>query len=73
MAPWAQSEIWSYQAEPALRVTNATGEVPVDPGQVNVPGEWQQLPAFSLVPGQALAIEERSRGMSDQESNRLLR
>lgn len=70
-APWAQSEVWSYQADPSLRVTNATGKAPVDPGQVNVPGAWQQLPAFSLVPGQALEIEERSRGMSNQESNRL--
>ncbi len=69
--PWAPGEIWSYQADPALRVTNATGEVPVDPGQVSVPAQWQQLPAFSLAPGQALVIEERSRGRSDQESNRL--
>jgi len=34
------SEIWSYQSNDRLRVTAAEGLPPVDPEQVQVPGEW---------------------------------
>ncbi len=56
-------EIWSYRSNPELRVTAAAGAEPVDPGVTQVPAEWQSLPAFRLVPGQSLTINERSRGM----------
>lgn len=69
--PWAESEIWSYLADPRLRVSNPTAAVAVDPGQVEVPDQWRLFPAFSLAPGEALAIEERSRGMSEQDKSRL--
>ncbi|MDX2438516.1 MAG: hypothetical protein QNL88_15900 [Acidobacteriota bacterium] len=69
-SPWPEREIWSYQAVPRLRITGASGGVAVDPSQVDVPQEWNQLPAFSLGAGETLAIEERSRGMAD-DSNRL--
>lgn len=55
-------EIWSYQSNDGLRVTAVDGANPVDPLQVNVPDEWQQLPAFSLQQGGALTLDERSRG-----------
>ena len=69
--PWAKTEIWSYQDNPRLRVTNATSASPVDPAQVDVPGPWRAYPAFSLSPGQALNIEERGRGISADRSNQL--
>jgi hypothetical protein len=56
------SEIWSYQSNDRLRVTSVDGANPVDPAQVNVPGEWRQLPAFRLQAGDALTLSERSRG-----------
>ena len=55
-------EIWSYQSNDGLRVTAVDGANPVDPAQVNVPGEWQGLPAFRLQQGEALTLDERSRG-----------
>ncbi len=69
--PWAASEIWSYSDAPRLRVTSARGNEPVDPQQVEVPGGWQTFPAFQMVPGSTLMIEERGRGASVQQTNRL--
>lgn len=43
----------------------------VDPKQSGVPPQWHQLPAFVMNPGSALIIEERSRGIAADESNRL--
>ena len=57
------SEIWSYRSNDLLRVTAAEGLPPVDPGQANVPGGWQQLPAFRATVGGTLTIIERSRGL----------
>lgn len=57
------SEIWSYQSSDRLRVTVAEGLPPVDPDQVAVPGDWHELPAFRIEPGQTFTITERSRGM----------
>lgn len=70
-APWPQQEIWSYEAAPRLRVTVAGGVVQVDPRQAEVPAEWMSLPAFALGNSAKLAVEERSRGLAPDESNRL--
>ncbi len=56
-------EVWSYRANDRLRVTAAEGLPPVDPAQVNVPGRWQNLPAFRVGAGDTLGITERSRGV----------
>ncbi|HZT56966.1 MAG TPA: hypothetical protein VFA35_12130, partial [Burkholderiaceae bacterium] len=70
-APWPKQEIWSYEAAPRLRVTNAVAAVSVDPQQAQVPAQWQGLPAFALGDGEKIAIEERSRGLAPGEANRL--
>jgi len=57
------NEIWSYRSNDRLRVTAAEGLIPVDPLQAQVPGNWQQLPAFRITAGQTLEITERSRGI----------
>ena len=57
------SEIWSYQSNERLRVTAAEGLPPVDPQQVQVPGSWENFPAFRVDPGATFAITERSRGV----------
>ena len=57
------SEIWSYQSNDRLRVTAAEGLPPVDPAQVEVPGNWQSFPAFRVDAGASFAITERSRGV----------
>ena len=57
------SEIWSYQSNDRLRVTAAEGPTPVDPAQVEVPGNWQAFPAFRVDADGSLFISERSRGI----------
>ncbi len=69
--PWPTQEIWSYAADPQLRVTVAEGSAPVDPGQADVPPEWRDLPAFILGQGDRLAVAERSRGVAADERNQL--
>jgi hypothetical protein len=56
-----------------LRVSVASGGVQVDPRQAEVPGDagWDALPAFALGDGDALAIEQRSRGLDPSAQNRL--
>lgn len=58
-----RNEIWSYQSNDRLRVTSVEGLPPVDPTQVRVPAQWQELPAFRIEAGETLSISERSRGM----------
>jgi len=57
------TEIWSYQSNDRLRVTAAEGLPPVDPVQVEVPGNWQSYPSFRVDDGASLLITERSRGV----------
>ena len=69
-----QQEVWSYEADPLLRITAITpggGALAVDPKQAGVPPEWQRLPAFAMSAPAQLAIEERSRGLAADETNRL--
>jgi hypothetical protein len=70
-APWPKQEIWSYEAQPHLRMTAVSSTVQVDPRQAEVPQDWQTLPAFALADGAKLALEERSRGLAADEANRL--
>ena len=68
---WVRQEIWSYEATPALRVTGVSGAVQVDPRQADVPPGWLGLPAYALADGDALVIDQRSRGAESEVANRL--
>lgn len=57
------NEIWSFRSNDRLRVTAAEGPSPVDPQRVQVPDGWSELPAFRIVKGESLLINERSRGL----------
>ncbi|HVF34403.1 MAG TPA: hypothetical protein VND91_03710, partial [Candidatus Saccharimonadia bacterium] len=70
-APWPVDEVWSYADNARLRVTSASAARGIDPVQAGVPDDWAQLPAFLLAGGEKLVLEERSRGMSPQDQNRL--
>lgn len=70
-APWPEQEVWSFEAQSWLRVSGASGEQPIDPAQAGVPEAWRGLPAFALAPDAALAVDERSRGLSGEDANRL--
>jgi len=67
------NEIWSYRSNDRLRVTAAEGLAPIDPVQAQVPGNWQQLPAFRITAGQTFEITERSRGIVAADNELSLR
>ena len=67
-------EVWSYEAVPSLRTAAVVPEgdaMAVDPKQAGVPSPWHALPAFAMSESSGLAMEERSRGLSMDEANRL--
>lgn len=66
-------EIWSYRSNDQLRVTAVEGLPPVDPSQVEVPGEWQSLPAFRMDADATFSVTERSRGIVSAKNELTLR
>ena len=68
---WPKEEIWSFAVNDTLRVAAAEGAEGIDPAQANVPGEWRQYPAFRMDAAAKLSINERSRGLSNADDNRL--
>ncbi len=67
--PWAEEEIWSFQANTSLRHLELSGLPPIDPVQSGVPQNWRQLPAFKVKPGEALILKEKRRGNAEPASN----
>ena len=70
-APWPGREIWSFDARPSLRLVQLEGPAAVDPRQTNVPGEWQDLPAYRVGAGEALEFRTLRRGDPEPEPDRL--
>jgi hypothetical protein len=61
-ASWDASEVWSFEAQPALRLVEVEGAPPVDPTQTELPEEWRALPAYRIEPGGELRFVEKRRG-----------
>lgn len=64
-APWPQQEIWSFQAQNALRVVQVSGAPALDPAQTSLPMAWRQWPAYLLASGDGLRFTTRARGDSE--------
>ncbi len=60
-APWPRQEIWSYADDTDLRSTRVEGDA-ADAAQAGVPGDWRELPAFTLDDNVGLSIEQGTRG-----------
>ncbi len=69
--PWPAEEIWAYQSNAAIRLTEMQGAPAVDPRQTELPEEWQSLPAFRLSEGVALNLNVIRRGDPVPEPDRL--
>jgi hypothetical protein len=61
-ARWDASEVWSFDARPALRLVEVEGAPAVDPTQTELPEEWRALPAYRMEPGGSLRLVEKRRG-----------
>jgi hypothetical protein len=70
-ARWDASEVWSFEARPALRLVELEGAPSVDPTQTELPAEWRGLPAHRLEGGDALRFAEKRRGSEGPAADRL--
>ena len=70
-APWPETEVWAFAAEPSLRVVEIEGVPAVDPQQTTLPEEWRHLPAYAVVQESAMTLVEKRRGDADPAPDEL--
>ncbi|HEY8097893.1 MAG TPA: hypothetical protein VIE65_17690 [Methylobacter sp.] len=68
---WPESEIWSFEAHPQLRVVEIEQLSAIDPSLTNLPGDWKNLPAYKINQGQAMGFKTIRRGDPEPEPNQL--
>ncbi len=59
---WPQQEIWSFRAQPDLRLVEIDGVPSIDPLQTSMPKNWHKYPAYRLLPGETMRVKEIKRG-----------
>ena len=69
--PWAEEEIWVFEAHNELRRVELSGVDAVDPQQTRLPEEWKSLPAYRVRPGDTMLMAETHRGEVDRGPDRL--
>lgn len=69
--PWPEEELWVYQANTAVRLTEPRDAPALDPRQTELPADWQALPAFRLTPGVTLRLDVIRRGDPQPEPDHL--
>ena len=69
--PWPAEELWVYQANTAVRLTEPGGAPALDPRQTELPADWQSLPAYRLTPGVTLHLDVIRRGDPQPEPDQL--
>lgn len=62
-------EVWSFQADGALRETRLEGPAGLDPKTADVPLRWQALPAYAVAAGTVVDIRELGRGLPPGRDN----
>jgi len=68
---WPRQEVWVFQADPSLRLTEIEGVNAVDARQTRLPQEWRQHPAYLLEAKQVMKLKTLQRGSAEPEPNRL--
>ncbi len=68
---WPESEVWSFEARPQLRVVEIEQLSAIDPSLTNLPDDWKNLPAYKINQGQAMGFKTIRRGDPEPEPNQL--
>jgi hypothetical protein len=68
---WPDSEVWVFEARPALRMVEVAQPAAIDASQTNLPEEWRALPAYKIDQGQAMSLNIIRRGDPEPEPNQL--
>ncbi len=65
------AETWSWQSRNDLRMVTVSGAAAVDPGQADAPQEWRRFPAYRVVSGTVLHLQQIRRGDSEPAPDQL--
>lgn len=68
---WPDSEVWVFEAHPALRMVEVAQPAAIDASQTNLPDDWKALPAYKIDQGQAMSLSVIRRGDPEPEPNQL--
>lgn len=68
---WPDTEIWVFDARPALRVVEVADISALDASQTNLPEDWKALPAYKISAEQGMTLKIIRRGDPEPEPNRL--
>ncbi len=68
---WPDTEIWSFDAQPQLRLVEISGLPAIDPRQNPLPKSWRHLPAYQVKPNQSMVFRLIRRGNPEPEPNQL--
>jgi len=68
---WPNEEIWSFQADPAIRMVKITQVESIDPSQTSLPRQWRHLPAYRLRQGDKMILKVLRRGDPDPGPDQL--
>lgn len=60
--PWPAEEVWAFEPAHHSRMVEVQGVPGIDPRQTGLPAAWQPFPAYRVLPGQTLRLEQRRRG-----------
>lgn len=71
-APWPDEEIWTFEANPAIRLAEIEGVAAIDPRQTELPEAWQPLPAYRLDKGDSLKFNVIRKGDPEPDPDRLI-
>jgi len=69
--PWPEQEIWSCEADEALRQVQLSGLPGVDASRTNLPDEWRSFPAFLVRPEGKLVLTTVRRGEPEPGPDRI--
>ncbi|MGY6274062.1 hypothetical protein [Methylomonas sp. MgM2] len=68
---WPETELWAFQAMPALRLVEIDNLSAIDASQTNMPPEWRHLPAYQVEQGQSMHFKLIRKGDPEPEPNQL--
>ncbi|MDQ6955079.1 MAG: Yip1 family protein [Mariprofundaceae bacterium] len=63
------TEIWVFDAKPALRLVEITDVNSVDPRQTRLPAAWQHLPTYQIAKGERMTFVTKRRGDPEPSAN----
>ncbi len=59
---WPRQEIWSFNAQPDLRLVEINGVPSIDPVLTSLPKGWHAYPAYRILPGESMQFTQIKRG-----------